>query len=214
MPEILLACCLSAVLAAPSESTTSTPYCAASPTEITTYEGEFWIQAVYLKYLPGLTDQKPYNPLFVDRNVDPANDEHYGRHYEETNSQLKTRVPLIDRLAVAGDDDNTVLFQLQNSYLWSEHDTLKLWPDELTPDAPPVESGPGGEVPTTLFNGFNLVGFEIDTETRDFYAHSLTCSIVKVCTPDNNTELQLRARLGDGRMSILSIFDCFSHFDQ
>lgn len=204
----LLVSCISAVLVASADSAKPIPYCAAPPIEFTDYKGEFWVQVVNLKPYPaGLREQLPYTPLYVDRDIDPVEGSHNGRAdvrdivSNEVGGGLPDDRALIDRVIVAGFDYTTDLFRIDNAYGYflSNRNVARLWPDELTPDEI-------GRDIVTLYSGFNLLGFQISTgpEINPPSAPLLLFRIVKVCTPDGNTELQLRARNQaylDGRMS-------------
>lgn len=172
------------------------------------YNGEFWVQIVYLKPIFGLRDQLPYTPVYVDRNFDPVDGSHNGRSEVRVITSNgfgggeSSHNALIDRLTVAGSDDTTDHFRLEQGYLLSNRDIAGLWPDELSS---PDETE--GDV-IALYNGFNLVGFQISTGS-DLEYPLLKFRIVKVCTPDNNTELVLRARIDNydpnNRMSLFSL---------
>lgn len=121
------------VLAAPSATAISvqpiqsTPDCAVSPTVFDDWNGEFWIQVVFLKYIPNLHDLTPYTSLFVDALVDPRNGAHTyitpdggineGDHGDVFVVEEPTAI--FDRLTVATTRDTTNHFRLHNTFLSS-----------------------------------------------------------------------------------------------
>lgn len=204
LPWLLLAFWLPAVLAK------GTPHCAAPPTEITEYIDEFWVQVVYLKPLSGLTDQIKYNSLYVDRRYDPRFDEHVGEtdsgSFESRGEFGVKAAGFFDRLVVATASDTTEVFRLTYSLLRAYGQAAVLWPDALTPN---TLDDPSLYKYTSIYNGFSPLGFDIATDSIVIYK-PVYFRIVKICTPDNNTELQLRGRV-DGGMSFLIIrFFCCS----
>lgn len=164
----------------------STPFCAVPPLEITDYVGEFWIQAVYLNPVPGLRNTLTYSPLHVVQLFDPRYDAqlNYGDYSApDSHREFGADGPAFyDRLVVASNVDSTDLFRLQGTKLEKNLQAAVLWSEELLPD----ETGFTG----SLVNGFIPVGFNFISEAVPA-PPTLKFRIVKVCTSDKNTELQL-----------------------
>lgn len=172
----ILVFCLPDALASPSKST---PDCAIPkryPEDYT--NGEFWIQAVYLEYRPDRLFSIAYNPLHVDLDINPITGDLDARDGHQ---------PVLDRLVVGVFDDTTDLFRLSGGELLYHGKIAAIWPDERTPDTHVDDSSP-------LFPGFNLVGFNINTRNSSTPGLHLDFSIVKGCTPDNETELTLSVK--------------------
>lgn len=208
--RVLLAFCLPAALVA-TVATTKTPYCAAPPLDITDYGIDFWVQVVFLKRLSNLRETLEYLPLGVQKDIDPRGDVHHS-HDSRKREDRDDIDAYFDRLVIAPEFLSTsALFRLKGSRLLHDGYPAVLWPDEYTPDETQrdidllSETGHGGEDPTSVFNGFNNVGFDFRT-TSPVKISQVKFRIVKVCTPDKNTELQLRGRLHGGMSILIACF--------
>ena len=163
LPTALATFSANATSAINSTSTKSIPDCAASPTVLNTLPYEFWVEVVFAKPFAFEAENRPNNPLRVERGTMPFSG------------------ALFDALVIAGKDQAREFFLLRalgKALLDSNGDPAQIWPDPLS---------------TYTYDGFNPVVFQASGDF-DGYPYLLDVEVVKVCTPNFDTELQLRGQ--------------------
>lgn len=160
-----------------STGTQSIPACAASPTAFDEYLHEFWIEVVFPSPTPDLPGQRKGYSLRVEEDFNPHLWPLLGNDYFDLT---------FDRTIITRDDLVRNLFVLHTERLTGPLRGLaSLWPDQLSV---------GPYIPA----GFNPLDFGENTRVLDHvYGADLQWTIVKVCTPDNEIDLQLRGRKAD-----------------